>query len=58
MDQSNGNAAELRSTKKWTNLKKILERPGPFCHPSYTPSEETLEFLITTCKILVIGLAK
>lgn len=41
--------------RKWSNLRKILEKPGPFCHPDFTPGSETLEFLQNCCKILVIG---
>ncbi|XP_055748107.1 NEDD8-activating enzyme E1 catalytic subunit-like isoform X1 [Salvelinus fontinalis] len=31
------------------------ERPGPFTHPDFEPSIESLGFLLETCKILVIG---
>lgn len=41
--------------KRWNHLRKILERSGPFCPPNFTASNETLEFLQNTCKILVIG---
>ncbi|XP_058834831.1 nedd8-activating enzyme E1 catalytic subunit [Topomyia yanbarensis] len=42
-------------SKRWSHLRKILERSGPFCPPNFTASTETLEFLLDTCKILVIG---
>lgn len=42
-------------SKKWTNLRRILERSGPFCQPGFTASSDNLEFLMKTCKILVIG---
>ncbi|KFB44439.1 hypothetical protein ZHAS_00012224 [Anopheles sinensis] len=42
-------------SKRWNHLRKILERSGPFCHPNFAASSETLEFLLNTCKILVIG---
>ncbi|KAJ6628655.1 Nedd8-activating enzyme E1 catalytic subunit [Pseudolycoriella hygida] len=42
-------------SKKWIHLRRILERPGPFCSPSFVASEQHLEFLMKTCKILVIG---
>lgn len=42
-------------TRKWSNLKKILERPGPFSHPGYEPSPEILPFIMNDCKVLVIG---
>ncbi|GLH07219.1 hypothetical protein R5R35_001745 [Gryllus longicercus] len=40
---------------RWSHLRKILERPGPFCHPDFEASPETLNFLMNSCKILVIG---
>uniref|UniRef100_A0A1B6KC19 NEDD8-activating enzyme E1 catalytic subunit n=1 Tax=Graphocephala atropunctata TaxID=36148 RepID=A0A1B6KC19_9HEMI len=39
----------------WGNLRKVLERSGPFCHPDFEPSTETLHFVMNTCKLLVIG---
>lgn len=41
--------------RRWSNLRKILERSGPFCRPDFEPSSETLQFLLENCKILVIG---
>lgn len=41
--------------KRWDHLRKILERPGPFSHPEFEPSSEILDFVMTSCKILVIG---
>lgn len=43
------------SQRRWLNLRKVLERPGPFCHPDFDPSSEILDFIMSTCKILVIG---
>uniref|UniRef100_A0A6Q2YGT9 NEDD8-activating enzyme E1 catalytic subunit n=1 Tax=Esox lucius TaxID=8010 RepID=A0A6Q2YGT9_ESOLU len=40
---------------RWNHVKKFLERPGPFTHPDFEPSTESLGFLLETCKILVIG---
>uniref|UniRef100_A0A3B5RAI1 NEDD8-activating enzyme E1 catalytic subunit n=1 Tax=Xiphophorus maculatus TaxID=8083 RepID=A0A3B5RAI1_XIPMA len=40
---------------RWNHVKKFLERSGPFTHPDFEPSAECLQFLIDTCKILVIG---
>ncbi|XP_073972403.1 ubiquitin-like activating enzyme 3 [Rhodnius prolixus] len=40
---------------RWNHLRKILERSGPFCHPDFEPSPEVLNFIKTSCKILVIG---
>lgn len=40
---------------RWSHLKKILERSGPFCRPDFEPSSNTLPFLMEKCKILVIG---
>lgn len=41
--------------RRWSHLKKVLERPGPFCHPDFEPSPDTLNFIMTSFKILVIG---
>lgn len=41
--------------RRWSNLRKVLERTGPFCRPDFEPSPETLQFLLDNCKILVIG---
>lgn len=41
--------------KRWVHVRKILERSGPFCLPGFTPSTDGLEFIMHTCKILVIG---
>ncbi|OBS82418.1 hypothetical protein A6R68_23591, partial [Neotoma lepida] len=40
---------------RWNHVKKFLERPGPFTHPDFEPSTESLQFLLDTCKVLVIG---
>uniref|UniRef100_A0A3B5MHA7 NEDD8-activating enzyme E1 catalytic subunit n=1 Tax=Xiphophorus couchianus TaxID=32473 RepID=A0A3B5MHA7_9TELE len=40
---------------RWNHVKKFLERSGPFTHSDFEPSAECLQFLIDTCKILVIG---
>uniref|UniRef100_A0A8C7ZKV1 NEDD8-activating enzyme E1 catalytic subunit n=1 Tax=Oryzias sinensis TaxID=183150 RepID=A0A8C7ZKV1_9TELE len=40
---------------RWSHIKKFLERPGPFTHPDFEPGTEGLQFLLETCKILVIG---
>lgn len=42
-------------SKRWIHIRRILERPGPFCSPNFVASSENLEFLMKTCKILVIG---
>lgn len=41
--------------KKWVHIRNILERQGPFCSPSFTPSTDGLDFIMNTCSILVIG---
>lgn len=43
------------TSKRWVHIRKILERPGPFCTPNFTPSTEGLDFVMKTCTILVIG---
>uniref|UniRef100_A0A8C4HXY3 NEDD8-activating enzyme E1C n=1 Tax=Dicentrarchus labrax TaxID=13489 RepID=A0A8C4HXY3_DICLA len=40
---------------RWNHVKKFLERSGPFTHPDFEPSTESLQFMLETCKILVIG---
>ncbi|XP_072521718.1 NEDD8-activating enzyme E1 catalytic subunit isoform X1 [Salminus brasiliensis] len=40
---------------RWEHMKKFLERAGPFTHPDFEPSTESLQFLLDVCKILVIG---
>ncbi|XP_048874295.1 NEDD8-activating enzyme E1 catalytic subunit isoform X3 [Brienomyrus brachyistius] len=40
---------------RWNHVRKFLERSGPFTHPDFEPSTESLQFLLETCKILVIG---
>lgn len=52
---TNAAGSEQLPGKRWNHLRKILERSGPFCPPNFTASTETLDFLLNTCKILVIG---
>ncbi|KAM4721454.1 NEDD8-activating enzyme E1 catalytic subunit isoform 2-T2 [Rhinophrynus dorsalis] len=40
---------------RWNHVKKFLERSGPFTHPEFEPSNESLQFLLETCNILVVG---
>lgn len=54
MDASSSPSSEPFG-RRWMHVRKILERSGPFCHPGFTPSVDSLEFLMKTCKILVIG---
>ncbi|XP_060865470.1 nedd8-activating enzyme E1 catalytic subunit [Metopolophium dirhodum] len=41
--------------RRWSHLKKILERSSPFCHPDFEPGTGILEFLQNSCKLLVVG---
>ncbi|XP_008549131.1 NEDD8-activating enzyme E1 catalytic subunit [Microplitis demolitor] len=41
--------------RRWSHIRKILERSGPFCRPDFEPSPDILEFLMENCKVLVIG---
>ena len=43
------------SSQKWNSLRNLLERAGPFSHANFQASPETLKFLDTTCRVLVIG---
>ena len=54
MDVSSSPSADQFS-RRWTHVRKMLERSGPFCQPEFTPSLDGLEFIMKTCKILVIG---
>ncbi|XP_030358054.1 NEDD8-activating enzyme E1 catalytic subunit isoform X4 [Strigops habroptila] len=40
---------------RWNHVRKFLERSGPFTHPDFEPGTQALEFLLNTCKVLVIG---
>uniref|UniRef100_A0A8C3UKR3 NEDD8-activating enzyme E1 catalytic subunit n=1 Tax=Catharus ustulatus TaxID=91951 RepID=A0A8C3UKR3_CATUS len=40
---------------RWNHVKKFLERSGPFTHPDFEPGTQALDFLLSTCKVLVIG---
>ncbi|XP_067937936.1 NEDD8-activating enzyme E1 catalytic subunit-like [Watersipora subatra] len=42
-------------TGRWRDISKLLERNSPFVHPDFEPSSETLPFLQSNCKVLVIG---
>lgn len=41
--------------ERWSEVRKLLERPGPFTHPDFEPSPETLKMLQENIKVLVIG---
>lgn len=41
--------------KRWGNIRRILERPGPFCHPDYIASPQALQQMMEISKLLVIG---
>lgn len=45
----------LYLNKKWNHLRRILENPSPFGHPDFQPSTELIDFLMDSCRILVIG---
>ncbi|CAH1403213.1 unnamed protein product [Nezara viridula] len=49
------NNEDQQYPRRWNHIRKILERAGPFCHPNYEASPEVLNFVMTSCKILVIG---
>ncbi|QQP35216.1 Uncharacterized protein FKW44_023375 [Caligus rogercresseyi] len=40
---------------RWSHVQKLLERRGPFCHANFEPSPEILNFLQSSCRVLVIG---
>ncbi|XP_046406614.1 NEDD8-activating enzyme E1 catalytic subunit-like isoform X2 [Ischnura elegans] len=41
-------------SSRWQNIRKILRRVGPFCHPDFDAASNTYEFL-RKVKVLVIG---
>ncbi|KAM7402539.1 hypothetical protein PAMP_017767 [Pampus punctatissimus] len=53
VDGGHGHTCEWEG--RWNHVKKFLERSGPFTHPDFEPSTESLQFMLQTCKILVIG---
>uniref|UniRef100_A0A3P8RMA0 NEDD8-activating enzyme E1 catalytic subunit n=1 Tax=Amphiprion percula TaxID=161767 RepID=A0A3P8RMA0_AMPPE len=53
VDGGNGSTCEWDG--RWNHIKKFLERSGPFTHPDFEPSTESLQLMLETCKILVIG---
>lgn len=40
---------------RWNHVKKFLERSEPSTRPDFEPRTESLQFLLDTCKVLVIG---
>ncbi|XP_076055912.1 ubiquitin-like activating enzyme 3 isoform X1 [Oratosquilla oratoria] len=42
-------------SEHWNDVRKLLERPGPFTHPDFEPSPETLKVVQENIKVLVIG---
>lgn len=42
METSSASPSSEISSKRWAHLRKILERPGPFCQPNFTPSTGNL----------------
>lgn len=40
---------------RWDHLRKVLERNGPFAHPDFEPSPNSLTSLLEGCKVLVVG---
>ncbi|KAG7166311.1 NEDD8-activating enzyme E1 catalytic subunit-like [Homarus americanus] len=41
--------------ERWSEVRKLLERPGPFTHPDFEPSPDTLKMLQENMRVLVIG---
>ncbi|XP_071646868.1 NEDD8-activating enzyme E1 catalytic subunit [Temnothorax longispinosus] len=41
--------------RRWSNLRKVLERSGPFCRPDFEPSTDNLHMLLDHCRVLVVG---
>uniref|UniRef100_A0A8C5CWB1 NEDD8-activating enzyme E1 catalytic subunit n=1 Tax=Gadus morhua TaxID=8049 RepID=A0A8C5CWB1_GADMO len=50
-----GGAGDGEWEGRWNHIQKFLERPGPFTHPDFEASSESLQFMLETCKVLIIG---
>lgn len=37
------------------NIKRVIERPSPFADKPAAPTNETIDYLLNQCKVLVIG---
>ena len=53
VDEINGVEAEHPS--RWSHVRKLLERRGPFSHENFDPSPEFFDTIRNTVQILVIG---
>ncbi len=40
---------------RWHHLRLMVERRGPFNHPSFEPSPELLSLVRSSCRVLVLG---
>ena len=40
---------------RWSHVRKLLERSGPFSHEKFKPSPELFKKIRNTVKVLVIG---
>ena len=43
------------NASKWRDVQRLLTRSGPYSHPDFEASPDTIDFLQETCRILVIG---
>lgn len=41
--------------ERYSHVRKVLERSGPFCHPDFEASTETLGFISEGCRVLIVG---
>lgn len=47
--------SSLPTAERWQHIDRLLTRPGPLAVPGFEPSTELRDFLMTGCRILVIG---
>merc|ERR1712216_683302 len=48
-------ATDLDPAKRWVDLYRLLDRPGPSAGPNFAPGEDTKEMLHSMIRVLVIG---
>jgi len=46
---------DLDPAKRWVDLYRLLDRPGPSAGPNFAPGEDTKEMLHSMIRVLVIG---
>jgi len=55
MEVDEVNGVEADHPGRWSHVRKLLERRGPFSHENFDPSPELFDTIRNTVQILVIG---